>query len=535
MSFSYSSVDDMDTKQCWPLTSRVAEPIDGPSYLVDGMNLWHERVATFLRAKNAQSRINQLPVEVLSEIFLFCHSSDDFKWMSITKVCHLWREIALHFSRLWNRINVCDARAGKHFLTRTKDTALHLKSRKGSFAEISLLNECMQQMHRVASVNFEGLSSQTLSGVLPVPPCVSPLLLFCADVGRDFLASFEDCEFPVIRILSIMCPRNETIPSCFFGSTLAYLALNRPTLDFPHFLDTLSNMSHLMYLHLYKVSLLPFSGTNSNKSLSRIALPRLRSLKVLSDVSGLSCDLHLELLSRIDIPPDAQANIRFDSSNEGEGLEDAPGYLSLLTVFRQVAKRSLLIKLTSSRRLIGFWPTKIDLLSMAKPPCRIILPSGLENPTAVLDLFERVPVDDIESLDLQPFNPSPDYAIEWERIFKGYTRVKDVMLGDGSFRYFVRGIQKDLFDCSTDGIQFMPSLETIYIHFDPEDNGQRIPPMQEFIDAMVARQRHGHPIKAVYFTGTQELSSGDIGQLKETVPTVARASRILDWSKVQPS
>src|ERR1700730_4144150 len=61
--------------------------------------------------RNALVPISHLPPEILAAIFSFLSPSvwnrgiDLLEWLSVTHVCHRWRDIALTHPRLWSHIN----------------------------------------------------------------------------------------------------------------------------------------------------------------------------------------------------------------------------------------------------------------------------------------------------------------------------------------------------------------------------------------------------------------------------------------------
>ena len=87
--------------------------------------------------RNALAPISRLPPETLAEIFsLLSFSAGDYEyivpgleWISVTHVCHRWREIALCSPYLWNHINFTRLTAAgfTEILARAKMSPLHIK------------------------------------------------------------------------------------------------------------------------------------------------------------------------------------------------------------------------------------------------------------------------------------------------------------------------------------------------------------------------------------------------------------------------
>ena len=85
--------------------------------------------------RNLLCRISRLPPEVLSQIFLVfaeqLQAQDrfktDFKWITITHVCRLWREIALRHGRLWGKIDSAREERARVFVERSNGAPLAVR------------------------------------------------------------------------------------------------------------------------------------------------------------------------------------------------------------------------------------------------------------------------------------------------------------------------------------------------------------------------------------------------------------------------
>ncbi|KAK7685798.1 hypothetical protein QCA50_011144 [Cerrena zonata] len=503
--------------------------LDRLGELVQGENQWSQTGAARKLAENLQKTVVKLPTEILSEIFLICrYSLPSSGWMQITQICHRWRQIALQLPRLWNQINLSRPTAGEYHLALTKKTVLHLRTGQGLYFWPSLLDKCLQMMTRVVSINL-ALHCQSSSPVPPLPACVSPLRSFCvkATTDNNFIGAFKTCKFPDIRELYLaFCLNN--IPPCLFGSTLTHLTLCgfplypvAESLDFTSFMDTLSRLSNLEYLRLQDVVLAIKDHSLSKSPLPTISLPRLRifALKSPSTTSS-SCDLYLDLLSKVDIPPTTNVYIHF----HGEiNRQDNPGkFLPILKLLGQLTKRQVCIESTSTLPhplAIKFWPTRGDSVNTSpiRPASVITLPWGLSDP-ALMRFFDELPMEDVELLDLKRFVIAADDMREWELLFKRLTSVKDLILGTALVNSFLRGLRKKLDSDITDTVPFMPLLENVYIH--AQENTQ-ILPMQSLVDGLLARRSCGYPLNTIYLDG--QLRGGiqpeDMDKL-ETVVTV---------------
>lgn len=81
-------------------------------------------------AIHSRSPISDLPVEILSNVFVMCTQesvSDLYQLISITHVCRHWRAVAVENPLLWTRIPFIEqADLYYEFLSRSKDLPLHL-------------------------------------------------------------------------------------------------------------------------------------------------------------------------------------------------------------------------------------------------------------------------------------------------------------------------------------------------------------------------------------------------------------------------
>ncbi|KAK7685806.1 hypothetical protein QCA50_011152 [Cerrena zonata] len=316
------------------------------------------------RSKNAQQPINRLPVEILCEILLLCHSPFNTEWMNITKVCHHWREIAFDLPQLWNKINLCNFDIGKLSLAHAKEVNLHLDYRKGSSISMPLLKDCLHMLERVSSIHLDGLFLTYPNTLSSIPPCSLPLRSLFVSECPTFAIQLEECTFPDIRELHIVCMRDFCdVPFCLLGSTLRRLTLGGAILDYSPLLNYLANMPHLEHLELIYLELAHFDDLSAHdRTVSRIDLPRLQTLVLKSHVwQSPSAGLHLDLLSKLYPPPSTTVNIVFTDKNNVS--EDAMMFFPLFTFLRRLNRQAMHLQLPPTRTgsfSITFWPFRIN-------------------------------------------------------------------------------------------------------------------------------------------------------------------------------
>jgi hypothetical protein len=130
-----------------------------------------------LAQHNACARINQIPAELLSQIFTLC-LPDAHGWvgcwnyddiLSIASVCTLWHTIALETPTLWTMIKLeADETTKQTLLKRSKNALLSIGMHRGlSYAGIEeKLLPLLEDLHRIRDLRLI-LSAGTAEKVLP--------------------------------------------------------------------------------------------------------------------------------------------------------------------------------------------------------------------------------------------------------------------------------------------------------------------------------------------------------------------------------
>lgn len=490
--------------------------------LEDGLRLWHRMgeaigEAKLRRSMNAERHTNQLPPEILSEIFLSCWSPYNRKWLVITEVCHHWRQVALLCPRLWSQIDLGHPASASYFLSRAKATSLYLTARRGKVDNL-VANKCLQMMDRVTLIDIhERRFDPPFVVGSPIPSRVSPLRSFRMGAGWGPLGLFKNCEFPVIRELVIKCYQfqHDTVPFCLLGSTLTRLKLCGLTLsDFPHFVNLLSRMSGLEHLELWGVELKASGHRKLRGSISEIVLPKLQTLRIrpFSPGNSQSYDLHLQLLSQLIIPPNTHLCIVFD-----EGItqpERIAKYCPLFTLLGRLTKRTVYISFNPNNSSITFWPTKVNnfIGHQAKTHSEIVFRFGLTHLAATFDFFNGLPVHDVELLNVEFTGMDPEATIQWELVLRSFTRVKEFIVGRSVIGHLGCALQTRIHSDDGEIIPSMPLLENIYICYKGQQKIHSIcltkPLMESIIDGLMARTEYGDKVKTFYFIGLG--ASGDI-------------------------
>ncbi|KAF9032917.1 hypothetical protein BJ165DRAFT_1304215, partial [Panaeolus papilionaceus] len=101
--------------------------------LLEEEQLLAARLCALRGRLNDMAAISSLPPEVLEEVFHYCvaclYDTQPLKSpLAWTQVCRRWRLISLNSTRLWQCIDLCNARFAKEFLLRCKQAPLSLVS-----------------------------------------------------------------------------------------------------------------------------------------------------------------------------------------------------------------------------------------------------------------------------------------------------------------------------------------------------------------------------------------------------------------------
>ncbi|KAJ8523259.1 hypothetical protein ONZ45_g353 [Pleurotus djamor] len=238
--------------------------------------------------------VSRLPTEVLSIIFEYLaalesrqeYSRTHARWMRVTKVCRLWRSVAINTPRLWGTIYFDNKlELAELFLERSKSAPLHIKlNYYAPNLDVAALWFNNPSRLRTIELNFTSLKPSTwvpLFQTLKVPNLETLTLTthypvhfdFATEVDADWVprlhvVKLSNCSFDLrtplvsqVRSLIIEYPSNDIV--------------SRPMLEV---MLALRDMKHLESLEL--THLLGFSEEIPGDLL--IDLPRLRKLKLKS-------------------------------------------------------------------------------------------------------------------------------------------------------------------------------------------------------------------------------------------------------------
>ncbi|TFK62945.1 hypothetical protein BDN72DRAFT_882378 [Pluteus cervinus] len=172
----------------------------------------------------AQGPIFRLPPEILTEIFLNwkAHTPEKqgLRVLSLTWVCHHWRELALSLPLLWNRIDFKNGDWVQHALTHSQDVLLSIDADIPSNRD-PLLSTILASLSRIQrlSLSFDSTPSPQLS---------------TSDDPAPFLECLELKQFDIAdKIFSGAVPslREVKLSDCIFSWPYIPVSTNLTTLS----------------------------------------------------------------------------------------------------------------------------------------------------------------------------------------------------------------------------------------------------------------------------------------------------------------
>ncbi|KAF9652349.1 hypothetical protein BDM02DRAFT_3266414 [Thelephora ganbajun] len=259
-------------------------------------------VCSLKSRRNSLCSVSRLPPEVLSDVFLVLaeqlQAQDrfrvDFKWISVTHVCHLWRHVALQHGRLWGKIDMISQDRTRAFVDRSKGAPLAVRqSFIGSLAELP--TTFTDPSYRYRELHLRAKEGQLGPNVLQVlnspihAPVLESLVLEVSDNYPEYTLppTVFDYKAPVLTRLQLQNVRMEWPTSVF--PSLTHLSIhhsgntNSPRPSVSQVLTALKNMPRLEYLHLVDQTIfeqpLPLNNAPVEEFPS-IPLPHLATLQL---------------------------------------------------------------------------------------------------------------------------------------------------------------------------------------------------------------------------------------------------------------
>ncbi|EIW52543.1 uncharacterized protein TRAVEDRAFT_31761 [Trametes versicolor FP-101664 SS1] len=270
---------------------------------------------------NAGVPINQLPVELLVEIFARFQSVDDpsHYWANVLRVCRHWFVVGSTAGNLWTNLKVSDS-------TNLLRTGLF----RSSAAEFSVEMVCARthplteaaafvapHMHRLRGLRLGRIPSTSVPALVEFMDNAMPALRhFHAtgdERGRNLTLRLSPECFPRLedlRVSHICVWSNLPIFPQLRTLHISGRSVGAPTLKTATLLESLRRMENIEDLVLSGVLVSDLGGSPSFASKDRVVLRKLRKLVV-----NMEGPLIKQMLSVITIPP--EATVHFSSPVRG--------------------------------------------------------------------------------------------------------------------------------------------------------------------------------------------------------------------------
>lgn len=410
------------------------------------------------QAANCLFPINQLPPEILSEVFLTwvatwrakhrCERPGprSHRWVIIAQVCHLWREVALDTPRLWNDIVITGHKPTEAMLQRSMQAPMHIKIWMRSPHDP--VQHALNHLSRIETLEFFAVASKTLPHAFLVGN-TAPLLRRMMyrtvkpwnsrrDIPNRYETTvFDSVDMPRLSHLELLDSR---LPwsSPLLKPTLTHLEFKAwqvqtdyKDIEILDVLRALGSMPMLEHLELHQV--LPAVKIGSH--LPRTALPsfpHLRSMSIYAPTRSIAY-----LLECVECT--TTANIRIDCSDyDPQGLQSL-----LLMVAEKLSTQAAggaprISSIDSRERAFRVWiddpgvsallpwPSLSDIPRTSPPLLSLTVPPTNPCRCALLpQLGTVVPMQDVTTLYFDPFGRRPKLSY-WIEAFKVMPKLRTV-------------------------------------------------------------------------------------------------------------
>ena len=514
------------------------------------------------RRRNSFVRLNRLPPELLTEIFLYCRDEDwdlpinsetakcratspCFRWIFVTAVCNHWRQLALKTPRLWSDINLQYPKFATYSLQLAKQSPLCLQTTGFSTSERSILDDVVSNdLRRVWSIwweipygmNYKGEPLSAESSI--VFSQLRNMFVAFGHGASNILPIFANIDFPAIQTLHLVnCV--EKLPPCLLAPTLETLSLvdNRESLYIlPVELTTyLSRMSQLTSIELRGIGL----GRKEEIVGSQLSLPHLR--KVVLQPTDNHHKSYLSLLGSLDLSPGTHLDFDFILA-VNMSIEDLSSLLHIfLQHIRPLDLRTLALRNEPALGwfFIELWDDILNTEDLIRDrpysPYTLSLPQSSQAKGPLWKMLTRVvKQSSIETIHLSYFIPRP--SIEWklQRLLRACNDVTHLSLeGPVSDAVFLKLLRQDRSDEGnpTPPPLAAPKLETIHfwgVLWPPPDfpDGS----FNNLLSTLYDRAQAGHPLREIIMRRCINLSGTAITGLQERVDAVKPAMGMVKFT-----
>jgi hypothetical protein len=272
--------------------------------------------------KNNFAPINQIPGAILSLIPNYWEPRDmvaDKDLITLTHVCHGWRELYVSHPSLWTRLDFTNVDKTRTYIKRSRSSPLGIvlyKCKGESYLEDAFL---------LAIPHFRRLKSLTISGTLDPFQNLSKHFPPPVHVLRELKISLDCKPAPILDSLLFDWDLS-SLRTLSLGGVITCLAWknlwNLTTFELAWAPDNTITVTRLLNflesaLHLRDITLCHSIPTSSDAPPGRVTpLPHLRKLSVFAD------PVHSILLNHLSIPPGASLVLSFNFSGDKSPFSD---------------------------------------------------------------------------------------------------------------------------------------------------------------------------------------------------------------------
>lgn len=440
-----------------------------------------------------------------------------YRWVRVSHVNKLWRDVALRWPSLWSRIILPwkNFESLPEFLSRSKKSPLHVRL-WGNPTEprCVALDLVRQHSHRLATLEFKlvgnCLSSSRWHSFITEGLVNSELLTRCnlripsyrvstlpalhlksAPVSHR-LTHLETKGFP-FSMVRRLCQPNIVSLSITFG---------REDISIPLLLSVLSTMSSLTQLSIYMSKHSGAMEANSTTEVPDVLLPQLSMLKLSSSHVGSGI-----LLDHLVLPSTTKYEIDIGKNSSGfmQALERKLQGNKVIGV-RPPFRYGQLSLPTANSLGVGFWrvwaaeiPFEGDSLSEDTPLLCLRLfnsfDTGNRGPELVLSLLSN---SGLRLSELKALEVSPDCVAtecdSWVSFFTLTPHLEDLSLTGTSYglRHAFLGLARKVGPAESARI-LLPHLRTLSVGLDTKETIETIPLSVHSLWLMFKSRMHSYP------------------------------------------
>ncbi|KAI0330911.1 hypothetical protein GY45DRAFT_1323043 [Cubamyces sp. BRFM 1775] len=489
-----------------------------------------------------------LPPEILSEIFTFvaidAYESrqrpqhpriQSYQWLSVTYVCRAWREIALNTPRLWSHIVLTSSKIVPEIISRSKKAPLWITGSVDHEGDprLAMLDRLVEDPMRIKELRLNAPERliQIMSAKWATPAKALESIMLSSDHGCfehaalfpiKPLSNFFSGETPNLRRLEIKRVSLHWNNPLFCSSLRTLVVHSRydptPRLgELPQLLDALETMQSLETLYLNEaIPRLPDSATHIPEPQRTVALPKLRSITLLSD--ALEC---ANMLAHLSLPNNVQLSV---TGRMERGVEDLVKTLNNQLARSDPLRTGLLAPVFSSQIQVKAWrvPLEGDLAQMPEADLELHLDAIPHARTLDTLINESTFFSKLHHLQVQCIFRNWDWKMLFERTPELRTMGIICQPSEG-FLPALSTVSAEDAESGQPGVLPLPHLHTLEltgVRFGCPHSDHESQFLVDLIDWLVLRCNYGAPILTLDITDCINIGEEDVDRLRQVVAEV---------------